>query len=148
VLTANVCQTEARTSTNDYFPSQLTPRENPFYLDLPPSAGCTGTTYNASTATSAMSHPPSSRSRSTLNEPTTSGRSKSNSATLHQIQNGSNPFTRLGRSYRRSERPAAGADDRKGIVSHCAVGHISSGTGNCCEFILHLPVGGKVKGTF
>jgi hypothetical protein len=148
VLTANVCQTEARTSTNDYFPSQLTPRENPFYLDLPPSAGCTGTTYNASTATSAMSHPPSSRSRVTLNEPTTSGRAKSNSATLHQIQNGSNPFTRLGRSYRRSERPAAGADDRKGIVSHCAVGHISSGTGNCCEFILHLPVGGKVKGTF
>jgi hypothetical protein len=35
VLTSNVCQTEARTSTNDYFPSQLTPRENPFYLDLP-----------------------------------------------------------------------------------------------------------------
>ena len=36
VLTANVRQTEARTSTNDYFSSQLTPRENPFYLDLPP----------------------------------------------------------------------------------------------------------------
>lgn len=35
VLIANVCQTEARTSANDYFPSQLAPRENPFYLDLP-----------------------------------------------------------------------------------------------------------------
>lgn len=31
----NGCETEARTSANDYFPSAMTPRENPFYLDLP-----------------------------------------------------------------------------------------------------------------
>jgi len=29
------CSTEARTAANDYFPSQGTPKENPFYLDLP-----------------------------------------------------------------------------------------------------------------
>lgn len=29
------CRTEARTAANDYFPTQMTPRENPFYLDLP-----------------------------------------------------------------------------------------------------------------
>ncbi len=29
------CETEARSASNDYFPTQMTPRENPFYLDLP-----------------------------------------------------------------------------------------------------------------
>jgi hypothetical protein len=29
------CDTERRTAANDYFPTQLTPRQNPFYLDLP-----------------------------------------------------------------------------------------------------------------
>jgi hypothetical protein len=29
------CRTERRTAANDYFPSAITPRENPFYLDLP-----------------------------------------------------------------------------------------------------------------
>lgn len=29
------CRTEKRTAANDYFPTQVTPRENPFYLDLP-----------------------------------------------------------------------------------------------------------------
>ncbi len=29
------CTTEARTASNGYFPTAMTPRENPFYLDLP-----------------------------------------------------------------------------------------------------------------
>jgi hypothetical protein len=29
------CRTEARTAANGYFPTSMTPRENPFYLDLP-----------------------------------------------------------------------------------------------------------------
>jgi hypothetical protein len=29
------CETEARTAANNYFPTQMTPKENPFYLDLP-----------------------------------------------------------------------------------------------------------------
>jgi hypothetical protein len=29
------CDTERRTAANDYFPQHMTPRENPFYLDLP-----------------------------------------------------------------------------------------------------------------
>ena len=29
------CSTERRTSTNAYFPTRMSPRENPFYLDLP-----------------------------------------------------------------------------------------------------------------
>ncbi len=29
------CRTERRTAANDYFPTAMTPRENPFYLDLP-----------------------------------------------------------------------------------------------------------------
>jgi len=29
------CATEIRTATNNYYPTQLTPLENPFYLDLP-----------------------------------------------------------------------------------------------------------------
>ena len=32
---ASVCATEARTSANGYFPTAMTPLENPFYLDLP-----------------------------------------------------------------------------------------------------------------
>jgi hypothetical protein len=32
---AFVCETEARTAANGYFPSSGTPLENPFYLDLP-----------------------------------------------------------------------------------------------------------------
>lgn len=35
VTTANGCQTEARTAANGYFPTAMTPRQNPFYLDLP-----------------------------------------------------------------------------------------------------------------
>jgi hypothetical protein len=29
------CRTEARTAANDYFPTSMTPLQNPFYLDLP-----------------------------------------------------------------------------------------------------------------
>ena len=29
------CETEARTGANGFFPTQMTPKENPFYLDLP-----------------------------------------------------------------------------------------------------------------
>jgi hypothetical protein len=29
------CETEPRSAANDYFPTQMTPRQNPFYLDLP-----------------------------------------------------------------------------------------------------------------
>lgn len=29
------CETQARSAANGYFPTELTPRENPFYLDLP-----------------------------------------------------------------------------------------------------------------
>ena len=29
------CQTEVRTAANGYFPTSMTPQENPFYLDLP-----------------------------------------------------------------------------------------------------------------
>lgn len=29
------CETEPRTSANGFFPTRMTPRENPFYLDLP-----------------------------------------------------------------------------------------------------------------
>jgi hypothetical protein len=29
------CETEARTSENDYFPTSMNPKQNPFYLDLP-----------------------------------------------------------------------------------------------------------------
>jgi hypothetical protein len=29
------CRTEKRTATNGYFPKSMTPKENPFYLDLP-----------------------------------------------------------------------------------------------------------------
>ena len=35
VTTDGGCETEPRTAANDYFPSSMTPRENPFYLDLP-----------------------------------------------------------------------------------------------------------------
>ncbi|MFN3950013.1 hypothetical protein [Microbacterium sp.] len=35
ILDDGGCRTEARTPTNDYFPTSMTPRENPFYLDLP-----------------------------------------------------------------------------------------------------------------
>jgi hypothetical protein len=34
-LAAGRCETERRTAGNEYFPTQMTPRENPFYLDLP-----------------------------------------------------------------------------------------------------------------
>ncbi|WP_459335880.1 hypothetical protein [Arthrobacter sp. TMS2-4] len=35
VQTDEGCQTEKRVAENDYFPSSMTPLENPFYLDLP-----------------------------------------------------------------------------------------------------------------
>ena len=35
VLKGNVCTFEYRTAANDYFPNQMTPKQNPFYLDLP-----------------------------------------------------------------------------------------------------------------
>ena len=35
VVTAGRCDTECRTATNGYFPTRMTPRQNPFYLDLP-----------------------------------------------------------------------------------------------------------------
>ena len=35
VLRSGSCETEQRSADNGYFPRQMTPRENPFYLDLP-----------------------------------------------------------------------------------------------------------------
>jgi hypothetical protein len=35
VESAGACQTEARSASNGYFPTSMTPLENPFYLDLP-----------------------------------------------------------------------------------------------------------------
>ncbi|WP_430332332.1 hypothetical protein [Rhodococcus sp. ACT016] len=35
VTVGGACRTEPRTAANGYFPTQMTPRENPFYLDLP-----------------------------------------------------------------------------------------------------------------
>jgi len=35
VIAAGVCATERRTAANGYFPTRMTPRQNPFYLDLP-----------------------------------------------------------------------------------------------------------------
>ncbi|GAB2681340.1 hypothetical protein GCM10027271_48140 [Saccharopolyspora gloriosae] len=35
VLLDGRCDTEPRTAANGYFPTRMTPRENPFYLDLP-----------------------------------------------------------------------------------------------------------------
>lgn len=35
VATSGACSTEARSASNGYFPASMTPRENPFYLDLP-----------------------------------------------------------------------------------------------------------------
>src|SRR5438309_11678668 len=34
-VVGNGCNTEARTASNGYFPVHMTPKENPFYLDLP-----------------------------------------------------------------------------------------------------------------
>lgn len=35
ILRGDVCTFEYRTAVNDYFPTQMTPKQNPFYLDLP-----------------------------------------------------------------------------------------------------------------
>lgn len=35
VTRAGSCETEKRTAANNYFPTQMSPLENPFYLDLP-----------------------------------------------------------------------------------------------------------------
>jgi hypothetical protein len=35
VLAGGTCQTEPRDASNGYFPRNMTPRQNPFYLDLP-----------------------------------------------------------------------------------------------------------------
>lgn len=35
VDTGDGCRTEQRTAENDYFPTRMSPRQNPFYLDLP-----------------------------------------------------------------------------------------------------------------
>ena len=35
VVVGRDCQTEPRTAANGYFPTRMTPRQNPFYLDLP-----------------------------------------------------------------------------------------------------------------
>ena len=35
VIAGGVCVTEARSADNGFFPTSMTPRENPFYLDLP-----------------------------------------------------------------------------------------------------------------
>lgn len=35
VVTAKGCATEARTAANGYFPLHMSPKQNPFYLDLP-----------------------------------------------------------------------------------------------------------------
>jgi hypothetical protein len=35
VVAKGRCETERRTASNGYFPTKMTPRQNPFYLDLP-----------------------------------------------------------------------------------------------------------------
>jgi hypothetical protein len=35
VISDGQCQTERRTAANGYFPTAMSPRQNPFYLDLP-----------------------------------------------------------------------------------------------------------------
>jgi hypothetical protein len=35
LIVNKVCSTEKRTAANGYFPTHMTPRQNPFYLDLP-----------------------------------------------------------------------------------------------------------------
>jgi hypothetical protein len=35
VIAKGACSTEARTGTNGYYPLHMTPKQNPFYLDLP-----------------------------------------------------------------------------------------------------------------
>ncbi|MGZ4413549.1 MAG: hypothetical protein ACXVRZ_04100 [Gaiellaceae bacterium] len=35
IASAGSCRTEPRSAANGYFPTRMTPRENPFYLDLP-----------------------------------------------------------------------------------------------------------------
>ncbi len=35
IVVDTVCQTEPRVAADDYFPTSMTPAENPFYLDLP-----------------------------------------------------------------------------------------------------------------
>ena len=35
IRTGGACSTETRTAANGYFPTAMTPKENPFYLDLP-----------------------------------------------------------------------------------------------------------------
>jgi hypothetical protein len=35
VISSNKCDTEVRTAANNYFPLRMTPKQNPFYLDLP-----------------------------------------------------------------------------------------------------------------
>lgn len=35
VVVSGRCRTELRTAANGYFPTRMTPRQNPFYLDLP-----------------------------------------------------------------------------------------------------------------
>jgi hypothetical protein len=35
IVVAGACQTEVRTAANGYFPTSMTPMQNPFYLDLP-----------------------------------------------------------------------------------------------------------------
>ena len=35
ILVGTLCTFEPRTAANDYFPTQMTPKQNPFYLDLP-----------------------------------------------------------------------------------------------------------------
>ena len=35
VVTYGKCETERRVPANGFFPTRMTPRENPFYLDLP-----------------------------------------------------------------------------------------------------------------
>lgn len=35
VIEDGVCQTEPRTAENGFFPTSMTPKQNPFYLDLP-----------------------------------------------------------------------------------------------------------------
>lgn len=35
IASAGVCTTEKRVASNGYFPSSMTPKQNPFYLDLP-----------------------------------------------------------------------------------------------------------------
>ena len=89
-----------------YGPTRTGPWKTVQDVDLA-TAGCTGTTPPASTATSATFHPRSSKPRSTMPNGATNPRSKSNSPSLRQTQRDSVAVLRWFVA-RRVGRPRAG----------------------------------------